>query len=180
MCGKIRTMKVKIIDKSYRALEEQAVEKCVSHVKGLGAVECGLPNKAMLARALQARGQEGRKVLGTFEFWLLKDFGYKASTAKRKRRMVWGCLCDYPEAPWRKVLEGHDGGRCLGVRSWTYQEEIRRALRDFCAWILGDPDVDKDERGKAENTLRNLGYDVDEIINWARLRRAAAKENRKD
>lgn len=166
--------------KSYRELEEKAVEKYTGYIKGLGEVECGLPDKAMLARALQARGREGRKALGPFESWLMTDLGYKATTAKRKRKLAWGCLCDYPEAPWLKVLEGYKGERCRGVRAWTYREEIRRALRDFCAWILDAPDVDEDSRSKAENILQKLGYDADEIKVQAGLRRAAAKNKRKD
>ena len=164
--------------KSYRALEIEAVDRFTSYSELLGESVCEVPNKAKFARALQERGREGRRELADFERWLVEDLGLASSTAKRKRRLVWGAFCDYPGEIWKKVTEGHLCQGCYGVFSWNYREDIRRAIRDFCEWILDDDDFEEEHEESAEICLARLGYDPEDTRNKIALRRATRKRGR--
>jgi hypothetical protein len=163
-------------DLPYRELEEKCADECEASRPCCGSWVIRVPNKTEFARALQARGKLGRKILADFELWLIADLGLANSTARRKLRLVWGCLCDYPDEPWMKVLNGHSGERCQGFRSWTYEQELRCALRDWLEWTLDDEEPDEDVRNKVRKMSETLSLDFEDMESRIAVRRAERRK----
>ena len=167
-----KTISMSYRNKCYRDLEDDSVEYGESYIEGLGMCRCGSPNKAELARLLQARGRAIRRQLADFEIWLVSEIGLEPTTARRKAKLAGGALADYPEAPWLK-LEDCGGERCLGVRSPNYRREIALALERYAEWTIEDADDDDEERMVlAGKIIGHLGLDAAEIVDRVRLRLA--------
>jgi len=150
-------------NKSYQDLEYESCDFFYGNIEGLGISRCGSPDKAALTRLLQARGRAGRKALAQFEVWLIRDVGLAPSTAKRKRKIVWAASCDHHENPADKYHFGHEGEHCKGVKSYSFRQELRRALYDYCCWILDDADEDSTAWDRAMQIVDSMGFDLEEI-----------------
>ena len=160
------------IDISYRGLEKLTGER--RDMPELGQdVYTMTPNYEALARVLNVRGAVGRGALLRFETWMIAALGYAPATAKRKRRLVWGCMCDHSEAPWDKVLFGHLGEKCRGANAPSYVNEIKRALCDYAEWQLEDPGSEDDIR-KGREILEHLKIDITDVEARIALRAAEA------
>jgi hypothetical protein len=136
------------------------------------------PDRAALGRLLRIRAAVGAQWLLPFERWMITVKGYKASTAARKRKLVLGARCDYT-CLWDKALHGADGTGCRGARSASYVRDIRIALRDYAAWKLETAESSDEEREEARETLRRLGFDVEEVDVEIALRHARSGERGK-
>jgi hypothetical protein len=163
------------IDISYRGLEWMTGTRY--DAPELGPQAYGVtPNPRVLMSALQARGYYGKLVLVRFELWMIGDRKLSPATAKRKRRLVWGCMCDYPDDPWNKVFHGHQGDRSRGATAFDYTSEIRRALRDYAEWLIEDPESDAEKREEGRALLVHLRYNVAD--SEVRIALRAAETNR--
>ncbi|MCK9463249.1 MAG: helix-turn-helix domain-containing protein [Proteobacteria bacterium] len=149
------------IDISYRGLEKMTGTRCDTPEYGPEAYMV-TPNPCVLMVALQKRGYYGKIALARFEIWLVGDRKLSPATAKRKRRLVWGCQCDYPGEPWEKVFHGHQGDRSRGATTFNYTSEIRRALRDYAEFLMEDPESDAEEREEGRALLVHLRYKIEE------------------
>lgn len=146
------------IGSSYRAIEQRTKRMQPAPQLGEGA-SVFVPDQRALIRELQERGAIGKRALLRFELWLISVLRFSPKTAKRKRSLVWGCLCDYPEAPWRKVYEGYTCARSLGAAAASYQADLRRALRDYAEWMIEDPSLDAKDKEYGYEILAGLNYD---------------------
>lgn len=164
-------------NKTYRELEIESVEYGETYLEGIGWCRCGSPNRAALARALQARGRAMRKQLAPFQAWLVSDLKFEETTARRKVKLAGSALSDFPGEPWLK-LEDCDGERCQGVRSPSYRREIALALERLAEWIMEEGDDTDDERfAIAIGIIKHLGLDAAEIHDRIDLRRASSERD---
>ena len=144
---------------SYNVLASRTGKTIMASELGVGASVTTLaPRELMIA--LQQRGELGQRGLVRFQLWMMLKRRYTPKTAKRKRSLVWGCLCDYPDEPWAKVFRGHTGDRSPGARRPNYIDDIRRALRDYAEFLLDDPQSDAEDGAQGKEILDHLGYDV--------------------
>jgi hypothetical protein len=166
------------VDISFRGLQHRTGNR--QPIPEFGPEACIVtPNPRALARVLQTRGAYGRIELARFEFWMMDFFNYSPTTAKRKRSLVWGCLCDYPDEPWEKVFHGYQGDRC-SARAYNYTSEIRRALRDFGEWEIADPEASEEGREEGRELIAKLRYSVAESeIKLEHFARAKARSSGK-
>ena len=166
------------IDYSFRALEEATGDEIAVPQFGEGASTTSR-NNARLMHALRVRGAVGVSMLSGFEIWMISSLRYTPTTAKRKRRLVWGCKCDYPEAPWDKVYKGYQADRCRGANAGCYLREIRLALRDYAEWMIDDPESEDGDREKGREILSRLRFDLAEVEARIALRNARKKQRKR-